>query len=287
MTNQFDLKWLEDKTTFEITATIPKKEIKKEYQTSLKLLAKNTTLPGFRKGKAPLPQVEQKLGKKAIYQQLIKRLIPQVYQKAISEHQLKPIAEPKVTLTSAQENRDWVIKITSCVLPEIKLGKYEQEVKKINAGTKIWTPGKDSQEPSPEEKKAQEQKRLSQILEKLNQTIKFELPSFLIESELQKRMVSLIDQLQKTSLTIDQYLATKGQTIKQLRQEVRQQIETEWKLELALEKIANQEKIKIDQEEINKIAKAEAKKKDVSPVNPYLLARFLRRQKTLEFLLNL
>lgn len=275
MNDKSKLNWL-DQGTFEITAKIAKEEIKKEYQISLKTLAQSLTLPGFRKGKSPLAQVEKKLGKEAIYQELIKKFIPQIYQKALTEHQLKPIAEPKVVLTSAQENKDWEIKITSCVLPEINLLNYKEEIKKINAQGKIWTPGKETKE----------QKKLSALITKLIEVVKFKLPLFLIESEQQKRLVSLIDQLQKTSLTIDQYLTTKKQTLEQLKAEINKQIESDWKLELILEKVADQEKIEVKKEEIEK-AIASVKGEEKQKVNPYLLARFLRRQKTLEFLLNL
>ncbi|MBL7078379.1 hypothetical protein ISS42_01815 [Candidatus Shapirobacteria bacterium] len=275
MNDKSKLNWL-DQGTFEITAKIAKEEIKKEYQISLKTLAQSLTLPGFRKGKSPLAQVEKKLGKEAIYQELIKKFIPQIYQKALTEHQLKPIAEPKVVLTSAQENKDWEIKITSCVLPEINLLNYKEEIKKINAQGKIWTPGKETKE----------QKKLSALITKLIEVVKFKLPLFLIESEQQKRLVSLIDQLQKTGLTIDQYLTTKKQTLEQLKAEINKQIESDWKLELILEKVADQEKIEVKKEEIEK-AIASVKGEEKQKVNPYLLARFLRRQKTLEFLLNL
>jgi len=285
MNKQCQIKWL-DKTTFEITAKIDQKEIAKEYQESLKRLAKQLTLDGFRKGKAPLPKAEEKLGKEVIYQEAIKKLIPQTYQKAIEENKLKPIAEPKVALTSAEENKDWEVKITSCILPKIDLGKYKEELKKISAKEKIWTPGKENKELTEEEKKVEEQKKLSALISKLMEIVKFKLPSFLIETEQQKRLVSLVDQLQKTGLTIDQYLATKNQTLEQLKKEIAKQIGSDWKLELVLEKVADAEKIQVSPEELEKAATRKSGEK-TPPVNPYLLARFLRRQKTLEFLLNL
>ncbi|MFH1601353.1 MAG: trigger factor [Candidatus Shapirobacteria bacterium] len=283
MKDKTELKWL-DKSTFELNATISQEKIEKEYQKALKELAQNVSLPGFRKGKAPWSQIEKKLGKEAIYQEVIKKAIPQVYQEAITEHHLKPIAEPKVSLVSAKEKKDWKVKIVSCILPHIGLGKYKEEIRKLSASAKIWTPGKETKEPAPEKKQKQEEERLSLVIKKLLEVVKTELPSFLIESEEQKRMVSLIDQLQKANLTIDQYLSTKNQTIEQLKGEIVKQIKSDWTLELVLEEIADQEKIQVSQEDLQK---ALAKGKKEPKVNPYLLARFLRRQKTLEFLLSL
>ncbi len=286
MITQSKINWTE-KTTFEITAKIEKKEVEKEYQLALKRLANELTLPGFRKGKAPPDKAEEKLSKEVIYQEAIKKLIPQIYQKAIQKHQLKPIAEPKVALTSAKEGKDWEVKITSCVLPEINLGKYKEELKKISPKGKIWTPGKEAKELTPEEKRIEEQKKISALITKLIEVVKFKLPSFLLESEEQKKLVSLVDQLQKTGLTIEQYLASKSQTLEQLKEEINKQIESDWKLEFVLEKVADEEKIQVNQQELEKAATPPKGKEKTPPVNPYLLARFLRRQKTLEFLLSL
>jgi len=276
----FQLKWPE-KATFELQIVIPWNKIRQEYQATLRTLAAETQIPGFRKGKAPLATVEEKIGKEKIYQHLIQRLIPSLYQEALQQHQLSPIIEPQIILESVKENQPWKIKIISCVAPQVKLGKYKEEIRKINASGKIWTPQKGTKEATEEEKALEKEKLLQQILQKLTEVARVKIPSLVIKSELQRRLASLIDQLQKAGLTLDQYLYTKKQTIEELKKELRSQITREWQLELILEKVADEEKITVDEKEIKSL------EKNKSPLNPYLLARLVRRRKTLDYLASL
>jgi len=279
-----ELTW-KDKTTFEITVIIPKEEINHEYQSVLKSLALSVEISGFRKGKAPLPAVENKLGKKHVFGEVIKRIMPRLYQKTLEKYKLTPIIEPKIALESAKEDQDWIIKITSCIAPKVNLGKYKEEIKKVKTASQIWTPGKGIKRPTKEEQEVEETKKVQEILQKLIGFVKVKIPPLVIETEVQKRLVALIDQLQKTGLTIDQYLNTKGQTIEQLKKELNNQVSNEWKLELILAQIAEEEKIIVEKKDLDLFLKS--KDKQPSVPNPYLLARLLRRRKTLDYLLGL
>ena len=279
------LSWL-DESTFELVITLPKKEVEKAHQAALEALAKEVKLPGFRKGKAPVKLIEKKLNPDKIYQKVIEKLIPQAYLDAVKKHSLAPILEPKITLISAKKGEDWVFKATSCQRPKINLGPWKEAVKKINASAKIWTPEKGSQKPTKEEQEVEKQQRLQEIIQKLVKITKIKISPFLIENELTKRLVSLVDQLQATGLTLEKYLASKGKKIEELKKEYQKEIETNLKLDLVLEKIANEAKIQVETEEINQIIKKAPKQKK-EQINPYLLAQILRRQKTLDYLLGL
>jgi len=274
-----------DKATFELTITIPKERIAAEYQITLKSLSKTVQLSGFRKGKAPASLVEEKLGKEEIYREIIKRVIPQAYQEALERNQLKPIIEPKVIIESAKEKEDWVIKITACITPEVELGKYKEEIRKINAAGKIWTPQKEGKEPNEKEKELEKEKRLQKILQRLIDLAVVQIPSLLVETERQQKLISLIDQLQKTGLTIDQYLASRGQTVDQLKEEMAAQISRDWKLELIMAKIADEEGIKVEENELKEVLEKQDKAKP--SINAYLVAHILRRRKTLDYLTSL
>ena len=126
------LKKLSD-NTIEILAKVPLGKIEKEYEQVLIQLQKTTEVAGFRKGKASRSQVEKAVGKEKIYNETIKSLLPKIYSQIIQEHQLHPIINPKIELVSAQEGKDWQIKFTVCETPEINLGNYKGEIKKITA----------------------------------------------------------------------------------------------------------------------------------------------------------
>ena len=285
-TDSSEVSW-QDKNTFELTITIPAATIKAGYQEALKQAAKEIDLPGFRKGKAPLNLVEEKISKDAVYQKTLEKILPETYSLAIKKHQLSPIIEPQISLVSANEGKDWIFKAISCQLPEIVLTDYKGEIKKINAKEKIWTPGKDTKKPTPEKEEQEKQERLQLILKKIIEVVKLEIPKLLIEAEVNKKLSSLVDQVQKTGMTIDQYMATKKMAIDQLKEQYKKEIEESIKIELILEKIANEERIQVEKEEIEKIVGSVKQEESASQPNPYLIAQVLRRQKTLVHLLNL
>jgi len=281
------LKKLSD-NTIEILVKVPLGKIEKEYGQILAQLQKTTEVAGFRKGKAPLSQVEKAVGKEKIYNETIKSLIPKIYSQVIQKHQLHPIINPKIELISAQEGKDWQIKFTVCETPEIDLGNYKEEIKKITAKNKIWTPTKGEQVKKQDEAN-REVKETQKIIKALLKNVKITIPQILIENEVNQKLASLIEKTEKLGLTLEQYLSSLGKTAEQIKKEYQKESHDNWCLELILNKIADQEKITVDKEEIDKIitkAKNEKEKENLSRQS-YILASVLRRQKTLEFLQNL
>jgi len=58
------------------TLTLTHQAVSKTYQTILAEAAKDVTVKGFRKGKAPLSSVEAQLDKAKIYETVLNRLLP-------------------------------------------------------------------------------------------------------------------------------------------------------------------------------------------------------------------
>jgi FKBP-type peptidyl-prolyl cis-trans isomerase (trigger factor) len=273
--------------TLELTITVPKKRVTEAYQKALARLAKEAELKGFRKGKAPLKKVEEKLGKTKIYEEVLKTLIPEVYVEAVKEQKIKPIINPQISVVSLEENKDWQIKATTCELPEVKLGPYKAAVKKDLASEKIWVPGKDQEEKPAE----QESARLNKIFQTLLKTISLQLPNLLIEEEINRMLSRLIDQTGRLGLTVEQYLASIGKTSEQIRQEYHQQAEEALKLELILSAIADEEKIKVTEAEVQKMVDAApdaaSKKAMDAPAQRAYLYQLLRKRKVIDKLSQL
>jgi len=271
-----------------LMVTVPLARIKSEYQKTLKNFAAKTEIPGFRKGKAPQEKVEKTVGKEKIYQEMIKTFLPRLYQEVIAQEKIHPIVNPKVTLVTAKEDKDWQIKFVTCEVPPVKLGNYKEKIKDALSKGKIWTPeNKEEKESSSPE--AEKQKNLTTIINILNKTVKAIIPQILIEEELNQKLAQLIEKTEKMGLSLEQYLASLGKTSKQIKEEYEKEIKTNWRLELALNKIADQEKITVSQEEIEKMIKKAPSEKERKQLESqrYVLASILRRQKTLEFLQSL
>ena len=282
----------QENKTIELTITIPWSKVKENFD---KLFGKSLSyakIEGFRKGKAPKDLAKDKIDKEKVYQEVIKEIIPKFYLEAIKKHALKPIVSPKVELVKAKENEDWQFKATVCEKPEIKLGDYKKVIRelKIAKKTKIWTPGEErvTKGKSGKEKKP-EKASLNEILEAILKTAKVQIPSILLEDQVNRMLANLLDEVKKLGMTIDQYLKAKGKTIDTLKTEYKQSAEKTLALEFILEKIADEEKITASNQDIDKLINKEKNKKIQVQLQTqkYYLASLVRRQKTLDKLLNL
>ncbi len=271
------------KSTIEIEITVFWDEVKDYYEKILNKAVKELEVAGFRKGKAPKKIAEKKLDKNKIYEEVIKELIPKIYSEEIKKYNLHPITAPKITLVNAKENTDWIIKILLALKPIIKLNQYQEKIKQLKKEkVKIWTP-------SSKEEEKNEKISIDEILEAVLQEVEIELSDFLVEEETNKLLSDLIDQVQKLGLSIDQYLAAKGKTSQQLREEYQKQAKKNLSIEFILSEIAEKENIFVDQNDIdNLLAKIkDEKEKEKIRQNSYYLAHLIRQQKTLDFLKNL
>lgn len=285
----FNLTWL-PKKTFEVLAIVQWSKIAGAKETAIQKAKESVEINGFRKGKAPEKMVEAELGTQKLLEISLENLVPEIYEKAVLQLGLRPILSPKIELVANQENEPWQIKFTSCEEPEVKLGNYKDLLRGEKTAGRIWTPGK-GDEKDKTEGKSQElrDEKLQKIIKWLIENIKLEMADLLIEHELNRKLANLLEQTQKLGLTIDQYLLSAGKTVDQVREEYRQQATQTLALEFIFNRIAEEEKLEVKPEEIEKMiasAKNDEEKKALEN-QKYFLASLARRQKTLDFLANL
>ena len=78
-------------------------------------------IPGFRKGKTPKAILERHIGKDAFLEETLELLIPEVYEKALEEQNIDPVARPDIQLV---QREPIIFKAIVPVKPEVKLGDY-------------------------------------------------------------------------------------------------------------------------------------------------------------------
>jgi FKBP-type peptidyl-prolyl cis-trans isomerase (trigger factor) len=261
-----NLQKLKDKT-FTLQLEIKAEDIKKEYQKQLNVVQSNFETKGFRKGKAPLETVKANVSAEKMFEEVASHLISEVYGKAIKENELKPITQPQVKFKNEHPDleHDWQIEIKSCELPKIELNKkYLEAVKKINTDKKI----------------TDENQKMDQIIKSVITDSKLDLPEILIESDLQSHLSGLVNQASQAGITVQQYLESQKQTLDVYKQNLRKKIIQEWTINLAISKIAKDNKIEVSETEIKDLlAKNPALSKNINMVY-YLLTQ----QKVFEFL---
>ncbi|MEK7592460.1 MAG: trigger factor [Patescibacteria group bacterium] len=271
--------------TIELTLTIPWPTIKAAYEDIVNHAIETVEVPGFRKGKAPRNIAEEKLDRSKIYEEVVKKVIPEVYNEAITKEKIRPIVNPQIELQDAKEEKDWVVKLTTCERPSITLGVYKKAIQDVKASVekKIWTPGEEMKE----EKKDEKPKvTLDMILKALYGEIRISLPAILLQQEVNRLLAELIDQTKKLGLTVEQYLASTQRNADSIKTEYEEQAKRTLSLEFALEEIADKEGIFVsddDMETVLKTAKNDEERKALEK-DIYYLSSILRRQKTLDFL---
>jgi trigger factor len=86
-------------------------------------LAKDVTIPGFRKGKAPKDVIQKRFAEE-IHTEAIKSLLPDAYAHAVSTEKLRPIGDPVFRDISIEENEPVKFKVEVEVEPVIELKDY-------------------------------------------------------------------------------------------------------------------------------------------------------------------
>ncbi|MBI2616885.1 hypothetical protein HYW55_01975 [Candidatus Gottesmanbacteria bacterium] len=269
------------KATVEITITIPWSDIAPVYEKYESSALGEVEIAGFRKGKAPKEIALKHLNKTRIYEAVVKDVIPNAYAESVTANKLTPISSPKIEVSKAKENEDWVVIAKIATKPEIHLKDYKEKVRTLKKGkVKIWTPG------SKEEKDGKGKLSVEEIMEALVSEADVEISDILIADEANRLLSNLVDQTQQLGLTVEQYLLAKGKTSEQIRAEYATQATHNLKIELILSEIADKENITVTQKDIDtlveKVEKPEEREK--LKKESYYLAHLIRQQKTLEFL---
>ena len=102
----------------QFTITIPTGDVETEFEAKLAETAKRVRIDGFRPGKVPAKVVRQRYGQ-AIRQEIVSDLMEKSLGEALSEHEVKPIGQPKIDDVKFEEGSDFSFKATFEVFPEL------------------------------------------------------------------------------------------------------------------------------------------------------------------------
>jgi len=264
--------------TITLNITIPSRIVRDTAGIVLEKVVKSANVAGFRKGKAPKKIVEEKIDKDKIKEEVLKKLLPQAYADAVKKHDIKPIINPRVHVEILEDDKDWKFTASTCEAPQVDLNGYKENIRKITSGTKIIIPGKEQKETSFEE-----------IITELQKSVDVKVSRIIVEQEVERLLAQTLSEIKRLGLTLDQYLTSTHKTVEELKEEYEKKAINDIKLEFALQKIAEEEKIAVtdaDIDEAIKNAKDENERKGLE-ANKYLLASIIRQQKTLDFLKKL
>ncbi|MDD6094331.1 MAG: trigger factor, partial [Clostridia bacterium] len=113
-----------DKNLYELKIGIDAETFGAAVNSVYKRQAKNITVPGFRKGKAPRSIIEKMYGKGVFYEDAINALIPDAYESALKESGIDAVGQPEFDVESVDEN-GVVLVAKVYVKPEVKIEGYK------------------------------------------------------------------------------------------------------------------------------------------------------------------
>jgi len=117
----------------QIEAEVSYEILAKHRSATLKKLASQISVPGFRVGHVPENIVIQKIGELGILEEAAETAIDEALFEMFREKKLKVAGEPKVTITKIAQNNPLCFTVVFSVIPEVKLPDYKKIASEINA----------------------------------------------------------------------------------------------------------------------------------------------------------
>ena len=108
-----------------LSIIIDKAEIKKKLDIKLSELQNKIDLKGFRKGKVPTTVIKNQFGK-AVYGEVIDKVLRETSSKAILEKKLKVAGQPKIDLKQFGEGKDLNYELQIDCLPTVNLKSFDK-----------------------------------------------------------------------------------------------------------------------------------------------------------------
>ena len=108
-----------------VDAEVPAAEVEKRLAQAARRLARDTRVPGFRKGKVPPPVFIRRVGREYVLDEAIRSSIGAWYSDALTDAKVVPIGEPKLDLGDPPaEGKPLAFSFEIGVRPSAKLGAY-------------------------------------------------------------------------------------------------------------------------------------------------------------------
>ncbi|CAN5387269.1 trigger factor [soil metagenome] len=117
----------------ELTITANEADLSPVKQRTLKKLAPQVKLAGFREGKVPLNLIEKNLDQAAFQSEFLDAAVNALYNAALDQESLRPVANPEMSLSKFVPFTTLEFTLTVPVIGEIKVGDYKKI--KINRPT--------------------------------------------------------------------------------------------------------------------------------------------------------
>jgi FKBP-type peptidyl-prolyl cis-trans isomerase (trigger factor) len=100
---------------------------------AVEALGQDAVVDGFRPGHVPEKVLIQKLGEEKVLLEMSRLALGELYPRIVSEEKLDVIGRPEITITKMAAGNPLGYKITTAIMPEVKLPDYKKIATAINS----------------------------------------------------------------------------------------------------------------------------------------------------------
>jgi trigger factor len=113
-------------TRVKLTIEVPFEELKASLDKAYREVAKQVRIPGFRPGRVPPRVIDARIGRSAVLEQAVNEAVPELYNKAVAEHEVVPLGQPDVEITTLDDGKELAFTAEVDIRPSFELPDLEQ-----------------------------------------------------------------------------------------------------------------------------------------------------------------
>jgi len=111
-------------TRVKLTVEVPFDELTPSLEAAYAVIAKQVSIPGFRKGKVPARIIDQRVGRAAVLEEAVNDVLPKAYEDALRENSVVPLGRPDVEVTELADGQSLTFTAEVDIRPEFDLPDY-------------------------------------------------------------------------------------------------------------------------------------------------------------------
>ena len=109
-----------------LSFTVAPEKFEEGLKRAYKKMVSRINIPGFRKGKAPMKVIENYYGAGVFYEEALDQIFPEIYQEAITEHNLEVVDRPEeLDVQEIGRGKELKFTLEVYVRPDVTLGDYK------------------------------------------------------------------------------------------------------------------------------------------------------------------
>jgi trigger factor len=120
-------------TRVKLTIEVPFEELKANLDKAYREVARQVRVPGFRPGHVPPRVIDVRIGRAVVLEQAVNDAVPELYSRAVAEHDMVPISQPEVEVTRLDDGKELAFTAEVDVRPSFDLPDHELVVTVENA----------------------------------------------------------------------------------------------------------------------------------------------------------